>query len=254
VVEETSMATIPSTVEVQQARISPFGRIFGVLFSPKKTYEDIVRKPDWILPLVLSTVLSLIAVTGLNQKMNWREYVSQKIEANPRAANLSPEQKASQAEISAKVTTYIVYASGLLVPILFALIVGLVMMGAYNILGGAGVSFKQSFSILAYTGVIGLLSTPLFLLVLFLKPPGTIDPENPLATNLAAFLPPDSAKWLLTLGKSIDIFTFWILILIAIGFATVNPKKLRGAKSFAIAFGVFFAYVVIRVGIAFIFS
>src|ERR1700737_4529667 len=86
-------------------------------------------------------VLSLIAVTVLNQKVNWREYISQKMDANPSSKNLTPEQKASQAEISAKVTTYIVYAAGLLVPVLFALIVGLVMMGAYNILAGAGATF-----------------------------------------------------------------------------------------------------------------
>jgi hypothetical protein len=101
---------------------------------------------------------------------------------------------------------------------------------------------------------LGIISTPLFLLVLFLKPPGTIDPENPLATNLAAFLPDDAAKWLVALCKSFDVFTFWTLILIAIGFAAVNPKKLQGAKSFTIAFTVWAAYVVCRVGWAFIFS
>jgi hypothetical protein len=248
------MATFPSSIEAQQATISPLGRIFGILFSPHKTYTDIVRKPDWILPLLLSTVLSLIAVTVLNQKVNWREYISQKIDANPSSKNLTPEQKAGQAEVSAKVTTYIIYAAGLLVPVLFALIVGLTMMGAYNILAGAGATFLQSFSIMAYAGVIGLVSTPLFLLVLFLKPPGTIDPDNPVVTNLAAFLPPDSAKWLVTLGKSLDFFTIWTLILMAIGFAAVNPKKLPAGKSFAIAFGVFLTYVVIRVGIAFIVS
>jgi hypothetical protein len=91
-------------------------------------------------------------------------------------------------------------------------------------------------------------------LVLFLKPPGTIDPENPMATNLAALLPDESAKWLVALGKSFDVFTFWTLILITIGFAALNPKKLKGAKSFTIAFGVWAAYVACRVGWAFIFS
>jgi len=34
------------------------GRIIGVFFSPKNTFEDIVRKPSWMLPIVLLTVLS----------------------------------------------------------------------------------------------------------------------------------------------------------------------------------------------------
>jgi len=140
------------------------------------------------------------------------------------------------------------------VPICFALIVGLVMWGAYNLLVGAGAKFSQAFSIVAHAGLVGIVSTPLFLLVLFLKPPGTMDPENPLATNLAALLPEDSAKWLVALCKSFDVFTFWTLILIAIGFAAVNPRKLKGAKSFTTAFTVWAVYVVLRVGWAFIFS
>ena len=99
-----------------------------------------------------------------------------------------------------------------------------------------------------------LVSSPLFILILFLRPYGTVDLDNPLATNLAALLPDDSAKWLVALCKSFDIFVFWILILLAIGFSAVNPKKLKGAKPFTIAFTVWAIYVLIRVGVAFIFS
>ncbi len=248
------MATIPAPAPEAQATLSPFGRVIGVLFSPGKTFEDIARKPTWITPVLVSTVLSIIAVIGLNQRMNWRDYIVQQIEKSPRGAQLSADQKQQQAEMGAKVTVAIVYASGVLVPVCFALIVGLVMMGAYNLFAGAGARFAAAFSIVAHAGLVGIVSTPLFLLVLFLKPPGTIDPENPLATNLAALLPEESAKWLVALCKSFDIFTFWTLILIAIGFAAVNPRKLKGAKSFTIAFSVWAVYVVCRVGWAFIFS
>jgi hypothetical protein len=67
-------------------------------------------------------------------------------------------------------------------------------------------------------------------------------------------LPDDAAKWLVALLKSFDVFTFWTLILLAIGFAATNPKKLRGSKAFTIAFSVWAAYVVCRVGWASIFS
>jgi len=67
-------------------------------------------------------------------------------------------------------------------------------------------------------------------------------------------LPEDSAKWLVALCKSFDIFSIWMLILIAIGFAAVNPRKLKGAKPYTIAFTVWAVFVVIRTGWAFIFS
>jgi hypothetical protein len=116
------IATEPTTT------ISPMGRVFGVLFSPKSTFEDIVRKPDWLVPTALLIVLNIIICFALNQRMNWREYVQ------------------------------------------------------------------------------------------------------------------------------FDIFSIWTLILLAVGFAAVNPKKLKGGKSYTIAFGVFAAYIVVRTGIAFIFS
>jgi Yip1 domain len=248
------MATTPMPAPEAQAAISPIGRVFGVLFSPGKTFEDIVRKPSWVVPIIISTLLSILAVVVLNQKMNWRDYISQQMEKNPRAANLSAEQKQQQAEMGTKITVAIVYVAGVIAPVCFALLVGLVMMGAYNLLAGAGARFGQSFAILAHVGMVGIVSTPIFLLVMFLKPPGTIDPENPLATNLGALLPDESAKWLVALCKSVDIFSLWMLVLIAIGFAAVNPRKLKGAKSYTIAFTVWAIFVVIRTGWAFIFS
>jgi len=245
---------MPAPQAQPQAKISPLGRVIGVLFSPKPTFEDIARKPSWLLPLVVTTILSIIATSALNQRMNWREYISQQIEKSPRAAQLSAEQKEKQIDVSAKITPIIVYVSGLLVPVLAALILGLVMMGAYNLLAGAGATFRQSFSIAAHAGLIGIVSTPIFLLILFLRPPGTMDVDNPVATNIAAFLPEESAKWLVALCKSFDIFTFWTLILLAIGFAAVNPRKLKGAKAFTIAFSVWAVYVLCKTGWAFIFS
>jgi hypothetical protein len=237
-----------------QASISPFGRIIGVLFSPKATFEDIARRPSWILPVLLSTILGIASTVAMNQRVNWRETIGQQLEKSPQAANLSAEQKQRQVEISAKVTADVVYIIGVVGSVLFALVVGAIMMLAYNLLAGAGASFSQSFGIAAHTLVVGLVRTPLFLLVLFLRPPGTIDPNNPVATNLAILLPEGSAKWLVTLCQSIDIFTIWTLVLLAIGFAAVNPRKLQGSKSYAIAFSVWGALVVVKVLWAFIFS
>src|SRR5512137_914777 len=60
VVEESSMATTtPIPAPEAPVTISPFGRVIGVFFSPGKTFEDIVRKPSWMLPLLLTTILSI---------------------------------------------------------------------------------------------------------------------------------------------------------------------------------------------------
>lgn len=234
--------------------LSPFGRIFGVLFSPKPTFEDIVRKPSWLLPMLLLAILGVIVAVGINQKMNWRSYIGEQIEKNPRAAQLSSEQKQQQIEIGAKFAPISAYAFGIPAPLVVVLVVTLVMWGAYNLLAGANANFMTAFGITSHAFVPVIVGNLLFLLVLFLKPYGTLDIENPVATNLAAFLPEDTPKWLSALGKNLDIFVIWVTLLIAVGFAAANPKKLKGAKPYSIAFGLLAVYVVLRMGFAFIFS
>ena len=248
------MATTPVPAAEPRAAISPLGRIVGVLFSPKATFADIVRKPTWLLPMVIMAVLGLLASVSLNQRMNWREYVSQQIEKSPRASQLTPEQKQQQIEAGAKFAPISSYIFGAPVPIVILLIVALVMWGAYNLLGGANTDYKTSLAIVSHAFVPSYIGSLLFLLVLFLKPVGTVDLQNPVATNVAAFLPDDVPKWLDALCKNVDILVIWVLVLIAIGFAATNPKKLKGGKSFTIAFTVMAVYVVLRMGIAFIFS
>jgi hypothetical protein len=186
--------------------------------------------------------------------MNWRDFVGQQIEKSPQGSQLSPEQKEQRIEAGAKFAPISTYVFGAVGPILAVLIIGLVMWGAYSLLGGISTSFGTALAITAHAFMTGLISSPIFLLVVYLKAPGTIDLENPIATNIAAFLPDDSAKWLVALCKSFDVFTFWTLILLAIGFAAINAKKLKGSKPFLIAFSVWAAFVVLRVGFAFIFS
>ena len=246
--------SLPAPEAQSQPAISPFGRIIGVFFSPTATFEDIVRKPSWVLPVVLLTLFSIGVSFAINQRINWREFMAQQIEKSPQSASMSAEQKEQRIEGGAKFSPTLTWAIGVCGPILFVLVVALAMWGAFNLLGGANTNFGTSFAITSHAALTGLVNSLLYILVLYFKPPGTVDLENPVATNLAAFLPDDSAKWLVKLLNSIDIISFWTLILLAIGFAATSPKKLKGSKAFTIAFSVWAVYVVCRVGSAWIFS
>jgi hypothetical protein len=248
------MATTKVPAPESPSPISQFGRITGVLFSPKNTFADIVRKPTWILPAVFLTILSIGVSVAINQRVDWREFMSQQIEKSPQASQMSPEQKQQRIDGGARISPIITYVIGVLGPILVTLGVSLAMWGAYSLLGGVSTNFSTAFGITSHAFLTGLVSSPLFILILYLKPFGTIDLENPVATNLAALLSEDSPKWLSALCKSVDVFSIWTLILLAIGFAAVNQKKLKGSKSYTIAFTVWATFVVIRVMWAFIFS
>jgi hypothetical protein len=189
----------------------------------------------------------------MNQKVDWRDVASKRIEESPRAANLSPEQKEQQLAMSAKISPGIAYGFGIAWPILQALIVGGVFLLAYNLIGGAGARFGSALGITAHAFFPWILYSLLFILILYLKAPGTVDLDNPIATNVGAFLPESTPKAILSLAKSIDLFSIWTLLLISIGFTAVNPKKLKG-KSLSIAISVWAVYVAIKMGGAWIFS
>ena len=248
------MATTSAPAPESQMPSSALSRVVGVFFSPKNTFEEIVRKPTWIFPLILVVITSTVVCVGINQRMDWRQFMTQQIEKNPRAADLPEEQKQKQIEMGAKFAPMGTYIFGVLAPPVIIALVALLMMAAYNLLAGLKANYVTSLSIVAHAWVTSIVSSIIFLMVLFLRPPGTIDLENPVASNPAVLLPEGSAKWIVTLLKSIDLFAIWIMILVAIGFAAINPKKLKGAKSFTIVLSVWVVFVVLRVAIAFIFS
>jgi hypothetical protein len=233
--------------------IDHLGRIIGVFFSPKATFEDVARRPTWAIPVVLMTILGIGVAFVMNQKVDWRDVASKRIEESPRAANLTAEQKEQQIAMSAKISPAAAYAFGALGPIFGVVIVAAVMLLAYNLIGGADAKFSVSMGIISHAFVVTILSTLFFILILYLKAPGTVDLENPVATNVGAFLPESTPKALMSLGKSIDIFSIWMLLLISLGFTAVNPKKLKG-KSLSIAIAVWAVYVACKMGAAWIFS
>jgi hypothetical protein len=233
--------------------INHFARLIGVFFSPKATFEDIAARPSWILPVVLMTILGAGVAFVMNQKVDWRDVASKRIEESPRAANLTPEQKERQLAMSAKISPPIAYAFGIVWPILQALIVGGVLLLAYNLIGSAGARFSTSLGVTAHAYFPWILYSLLFILILYLKAPGTVDLDNPIATNVGSFLPESTPKALMSLGKSIDIFSIWTMLLLAMGFTALNPKKLKG-KALSIVISVWAVYVAIKVGLAWIFS
>src|SRR5258708_25582888 len=153
--------------------INHFARIIGVFFSPKATFEDLAKRPSWILPVVLMTLLGGTVAFVMNQKVDWRDVASKRIEESPRAANLSPEQKEQQLAMSAKISPGIAYGFGIAWPILQALIVGGVLLLAYNLIGGAGARFSSALSNASHPYFPWILYSLLFLLILFFKTPGT---------------------------------------------------------------------------------
>src|SRR5262249_38990785 len=107
-----------SPAEPQPAGMSEASRLTGVFFEPKKTFEDVARRPSFVVPLLLTIVVNLIFTVLLSQHVGWARIVRQQQELNPRAqqqmANLSPEQRERANAMTQTITPIISYCAAIL--------------------------------------------------------------------------------------------------------------------------------------------
>lgn len=248
------MATTPAPASEAPAPMNHLGRIFGVLFSPRATLEDIARRPSWLAPLVVLAILGLGVSFFLNQRVDWGSYIRQKAEQNPRFAQLTEEQKQNALGVQVKLAPVLTHVFGAVGAALTALFFALVFWGAFNLFAGSGLRFGNSFGIASHALVPSGIGSLLAIVVMVAKTRGEVDPEHLVASNVGAFLGSDAPRWLASLGSSLDIFWIWIFCLLAIGFSAANPKKASLGKAFGIVFGLWVVWVSAKVGWAAIFS
>jgi hypothetical protein len=252
------MATSPISAPEAPVRLNPIKRVFGVFFSPKATFQDIVRKPTWVAPMAVLIVISIALSVSLARHVDWIEVSKDQIAKSKFASRqidqLTDDQKAVAYQQAAQRSKIIRYVRGFVGWPMLLLISGAIYFGVFKLIGGARVNFVTAFAITAFAdlpvGLKELISIP----VVFLKDPASIDPDNFLASNPAAIFANDLAPWQLVPLAFLDIFSIWALLLVAIGFSAADPKKLPFGKSLGIAVGVTLAFMFLFTGLAWVLS
>lgn len=227
---ENSPAVAPAP-----AGMGEFSRITGVFFDPKKTFEDIAKRPTWIVPVVLIVIAILAVSVTMSQRIGMERIVRHGMDASSRAQQMTPEQREQAIGMGVKVASIMAYAAVIFVPLVYVIIAAVLLGVASGILS-AGVRFKQVFAVVCYANLTGLISATLTIVVLFLKNPDEFNAQNPLAFNPAAFMDPNSgSKFLYSLATSLDLFSLWTILLIAVGLKAAAGKKLTfGGALFAV--------------------
>jgi len=252
------MATTPAPSAEPKAAISPVGRLAGIFFSPKLTFGDIVRKPSWIAPVLVLLLTGLLLNLALASHTNWTEVSKEQIAKSKFAASqidkLDDAKKAEAFDRAAKQAKIVRYVRGVIGWPLILLIATSIYFGAYRLIGGARMNFGLSFVLVAFAHLPMALKEILGGIVTMLKDPSAIDPENYLVSNPVALMSPDTPAWQTVPLAFLDIFSIWAIILVAIGFAVADPKKLPFGKSIGIAIGVNVCLMLFFTMIAWIFS
>ncbi len=251
-------ATAASAVPQNQPPMGGFGRIVGVFTSPTKTFQDIVRRPSWILPVIVMTLISMALNVTLAKHVDWTAVSRQQIEQNRMAANafekMQPDQRDAAYQRQAVIGQYTRYVRGVVGTLLLVVIAAAIYLAAFNVMAGAGIKYSMALALTSFAALPLAVKDLLGIPIVLLKDPSAINPENFIASNLAVLLPSGAPIWQQVLAGSIDVFAIWVFILTAIAFTAANPRKLTLGKSLRIVIGLQVLIILFFTGIAAIFS
>lgn len=253
----TTTVGVPDPAPDAQQPASQVGRIFGVLFSPSSTFEDIARRPGWVVPMVVMILISIGLSFSLARRADWvqvsKDQIAKSKMASRQIDQLPEDQKARAFEQAAARSKIVREVRGFIGWPLLLIITSGIYFGAFKLLGGIRTNFSTAFAICTFAHLPMALRELLAIPVTFLKDPAAIDPENFLASNPAAMMG-DISGWPVVPLTALDLFGVWCVILLAIGFSAADPKKVPLGKSFGIVLSVWFSILLFFTGLVWIFS
>lgn len=226
---------------------SAFGRLIGVLVSPTRTFESIAQRPTWVAPLVV--LLVLFAAVGI---LTWQRVDAEDMTRPMREAIERQGETPNEEQLEQAVTVQrgFGYGCSAVMPPVVYLLSALVLMVALKIAGGE-IGFKTSFAVTLHGfmpwAIAALLTIPV---VLARDSLGLQEAQMQtiLASSAAAFAPEDAGQVLIAVLSSFDVFSFWAIALLTIGFS-IAARVSRG-KAAAVVTTLWLVWLVVKVGLA----
>lgn len=234
--------------------LSEAQRLTGVFHSPGSVFGDIAKNGKWWIPLLIMTVVSLGVVAAIQSRVTVDMMIAKIMETNEQMQQLPAEQREAVIAQQTKILPLGMYGGALLGGAIMLFVAAGALLFIFNLLMDGKLCYKKALNIYSYATVPpGIVGSVVMMVVLYLKAPEEIDIQNPLAFNAGAFMPVESAAWLRSMMGSLDLFTFWTIFLLAIGFARAIPKMTTG-RAFGAILIPWILWVLIKTGWAAMFG
>jgi hypothetical protein len=254
------IGSAPKALGQAEGEAPPLGRLrrlTGAVFSPGKTFLDISRNPDWVLPVVFSVLVVVCGnlLVSMLYKRNPEAVARQSVEKRLAEQGISitgmPEKQRQEVELQIRVLSKMLQItpilSGIYLPLMMA-VLGLVFwLGVRLIRGGS--TYKKVFAVTAYAyGAVYIgVQTIVQIIVATLRHPEVLGmPKGIVVTNAGSLLSSDASPVLAEFLKHFDLFTFWFLILMSIGLAAVCKSR-RLTRTAPLVFALWGLWVAVRV-------
>ena len=216
-----------------EAGLSEVERVVDTFVAPSKTFKDILRSTSWWLPFVLVSLFSVASAFVVGKQVGWDQVSENQIHHSPNAedrlSQLDPAARASQMQLTAKITMYSTYFVPVILLIILA-IYSLLLWAGLNFGLGARTTFGQVWAVVWYAALPYLLTSVIGMLtLLFGANIDSYDIRNPVGTNLAYYMP-DAAPMLRAALTQVDLIHLWSVVLTILGMSIVS-KKSMGASA-----------------------
>ncbi len=233
----------PEKIEVEQPKMSEVATLGNIFFEPGRTFEDLRKKPRFIMATAIIAVMVTAFAFGLYYKVGedgMRRVMAEQLEKSPQTSGLSGEQKESTIDMQMTIGSVVRY----LMPIF--VLISMLIGGLFYWLGGKAFggtsSYMQSLSVWVYASlppaVVGMIAN---FIVLAFKSADEIDvataSQRGVIQASPAFLMDGKANPVLaTLVGTLDLFMIWGWILAAIGLRITNRISSGSAWAIVIIF------------------
>jgi hypothetical protein len=254
-VENLNPAASPAQVP-QESRMGFLQRLTGAYLSPQKTFDDIGRNGGWLGIFLIVAALIVASSYVLQSRMDHETYMRKALQMSPLTKKLPEEQiKAIVERPQSPVQRYIGFATAPIAVLVVYVICAAVLLLVFVIMGGA-LNFKRSLAVtiwgMAPPGIVAML---LGIMFMFIKDPDSleIDVSSNVVSNLGLLVSDKDHPALASLLSSIDLFSFWSIFLLSMGFSAAAEGKLPRNKALTGVIAVWAIYVLGKVGFKAIF-
>lgn len=217
---------VPAAAAHAEADRGFLATLVDVFVAPGDAFRAIAARPRFLAPLLLAIGIGLAFSAVWVTKADPVEFMKAQTEESGAAERIPPEKRGEALETQAKFFTVFAWVGPLVfAPLMYAALAGLFLF-VYRFFYEAEATFAQSLAVVAWCfAAFGLVLNPLILLVMALKNEWSVDPHSVVQASGAALLDKAiTAKPLYALAGSLDLFSFWLIALLSIGYGAVIRK------------------------------
>jgi hypothetical protein len=210
---------------------SPVGALVGTFTSPSATFEGLVRRPTWWLPLLLWLagigVVILVSTPKIDMERTMREMFEARAE---RTGQSMSDQQIRELAARSNRTPAKAAAWGVPTSVVMFLVVVLLLWGGARA-SGSEARFSQMLSVWSHANLPNVVGLVVAIPILAALPEASetqFSIQRALKSNVGAFLSPEAPVFLSSIASSIDVFSLAALALLVVGMKKL-PAMPKGA-------------------------